>query len=200
MPTYDVAIRMTVVKTYHIEAEGEFAAYTEAHKMCSVLLEDDLQEDHEEETLGVELLDVVLSPEHREPITESEALELSRQLWDRISKLPDADLDGQRRYQIERRAKTQCLEAMGYTYDEVEHGCFACQFTLKENTTGSGEVDCRKCPVPPWQAIARDGFDEDEDDRPCTQKGPYSDFVDAFTPAERRAAAIAVRDLMKETD
>ena len=133
-------------------------------------------------------------------LTKNEALELSRQLWDRISKLPDADLDGQRRYQVERHAKKQCLKAMGYTYDEVEHGCFACQFALQEGTTEDDEIDCRECPVPAWRAIALDDYDEDEDDRPCTQKGPYSDFVDANNPDERRAAAIAVRDLMKETD
>lgn len=50
---YDVTIKATVTKTYRVDAEDEDKAVEEAHTIFSVL-NDDIPEDYEEETLNVE--------------------------------------------------------------------------------------------------------------------------------------------------
>jgi hypothetical protein len=128
-------------------------------------------------------------------LTEKEALELSRQLWDRLAKLPDADLSGQHVYDVERSAKKQCITAMGYDPAKIQYHCFACEYA-SQNGEGVIDVDCRECPVPTWRDAAGEDFDEDEDDRPCL-KAEFGAFLDADTTDERRALAIVIRDLME---
>lgn len=52
---YLVTVRATVTKTYVVEADNEDDAADEAHEIFSVLPEDDVQENYEQETVSVSL-------------------------------------------------------------------------------------------------------------------------------------------------
>jgi len=57
MKTYQVTIRATVTKTYKVEADNEDVAYEEANIMFSVLNEDGVDENYEQEVLDIEELE-----------------------------------------------------------------------------------------------------------------------------------------------
>lgn len=54
MKKYNVTIKATVTKTYEVEAETEDQAREEAHGIFSVISEDGIPENYEEDTLSVE--------------------------------------------------------------------------------------------------------------------------------------------------
>lgn len=126
-------------------------------------------------------------------LSKKKALALSYQLWDLISQLPDESLDGQPNYEIEHNVKRTCIKAMGYDPNDVQYGCFCCEYALVKR---DDIVDCRKCPVPSWRAAAGKDFDENTDDRPCIN-AEFGAFLNANTAGERRALAIAIRYLME---
>jgi len=62
MKTYAVEIKVTIRKTYKVEAENETEATEKAHDIFSVLTEDDVDEEYDEETLSVEEVETTQSP------------------------------------------------------------------------------------------------------------------------------------------
>ena len=54
MPTYEVVVRATVTKTYTITATSRDEAVSQAHEQFSVLNEDDVPEDYNEDTVSAE--------------------------------------------------------------------------------------------------------------------------------------------------
>ena len=54
MKTYQVTIRATVTKTYEVEADNEDAAYEEANSIFSVLNEDGIDENYQQEVIDIE--------------------------------------------------------------------------------------------------------------------------------------------------
>jgi len=56
MKTYEVVMKMTIMKTYVIEAESEDEAVATACDICSCLPEDGVAEDYEQEVVEVEEL------------------------------------------------------------------------------------------------------------------------------------------------
>lgn len=54
MKTFAVEIKATIRKTYKVEAETEEGAREAAHNVFSVLNEDGVDEDYDEEVLSVE--------------------------------------------------------------------------------------------------------------------------------------------------
>ena len=120
-------------------------------------------------------------------LTESEALALSYELWDRIAKLPDDEV-------TRSNAKEIVLEAMEYDPDDVLNECFLCEYTRDAD---ADEQDCDRCPVKPWRDITPDVPTATSTPCACLE---YGTFIDADSPYDRRAAARAIRDLMKETE
>jgi hypothetical protein len=53
MPTYEIVIRATVTKTYVVEADTEDVACEQAHEIFNIL-NDDVPEDYNQETLSIE--------------------------------------------------------------------------------------------------------------------------------------------------
>ena len=54
MKTYQVTIRATVTKTYEVEAENKDAAYEQANSIFSVLNEDGIDENYQQEVIDIE--------------------------------------------------------------------------------------------------------------------------------------------------
>jgi hypothetical protein len=57
MKRYAVTIRMTVTKTYEIDAADEEEAQQEAHDIASVYPEDGIDEDYTEDCMDIELIE-----------------------------------------------------------------------------------------------------------------------------------------------
>lgn len=54
MKTYQVTIRATVTKTYEVEADNADAACEEANSIFSVLNEDGIDENYQQEVIDIE--------------------------------------------------------------------------------------------------------------------------------------------------